>query len=273
VPSIANNLAANVAVRYLNLNSADETNALAKVASGSRIVQASDDSSGLAIATRISSDVTTLATAATNVAQAGSMLETADGGASNISDIVARMKSLASEASSGTTNDSSRAYIQSEFSQLSDEIDSIAEGTRYSSTSLLSGTAFTSGVSVMVGSSSSDTISIKIANLTVTSLGLTGLDVSTVSGATSALDVLDSAINTVSGARAGLGALESRFNFSADSISTQSQNLTAADSAIKDVDIAAEQAALSSAEVRTSAATSAEAAANQMEQGLLKLLG
>jgi flagellin len=274
MPAISTNTAANSAVRYLNINSAQESSALAKLSSGSRITSASDDAAGLAISTRISSDVTTLQQAATNASQATAILQTADGGASNISDILARMKSLASESASGTTTDSSRAYINSEFTQLTSEIDSIASGTRYSSQSLLDGSSvFSSGVSVLVGSSGSDTITITLTSLTSSSLGVTSLDVSALSDATSALDTLDTAIDTVSAARASIGAQESRFNFSSDSISTQTQNLQSANSAIKDVDIAAEQATLSSAEVKTQAAVSAESAANQMPQYLLKLLG
>jgi flagellin len=153
MPVINTNAAANAAVRYLNLNSAQETSSLSKLSSGSRITSASDDAAGLAISTRISSDVTTLQQAATNASQATSILQTADGGASNISDILARMKSLASQSASGTTTDSSRAYINSEFSQLSSEIDSIATGTRYSGQSLLDGSSvFAAGVSVLVRS-------------------------------------------------------------------------------------------------------------------------
>lgn len=274
MPVISTNLAANSAVSYLNINSQQETSALEKLSSGSRITSASDDAAGLAISTRISSDVTVLQQTATNASQATAILQTADGGASNISDILARMESLASESSSGTTVDSSRPYIQSEFSQLTQEIDSIATGTRYSGQSLLDGTSvFASGVSVMVGSSASDTITITLSNLGSTSLGVSSLNVSTQSAAVSALSALDSAINTVSAARASIGAQESRFNFASESISTQTQNLQAANSAITDVDIASEQATLSSAEVKTQAAVSAEAAANQMPQYLLKLLG
>lgn len=274
MPAISTNTAANAAVRYLNVNSAQESSALSKLSSGSRITSASDDAAGLAISTRISSDVTTLQQAATNASQATAILQTADGGASNISDILARMKSLASESASGTTTDSSRKYINSEFSQLTSEIDSIATGTRYSGQSLLDGTsAFASGVSVLVGSSGTDTITISLSNLQASSLGVSTLDVSTQSGASTALTALDSAIDTVSAARADIGAQESRFNFSSDSISTQTQNLQSANSAIKDVDIASEQSMLSSAEVKTQAAVSAESAANQMPQYLLKLLG
>jgi flagellin len=276
MPVISTNTAANSAVRYLNINAAQESSALAKLSSGSKITEASDDAAGLAISTRISSDVTTLQQAATNASQATSILQTADGGASNISDILARMKSLASESSSGTVTDSSRAYINSEFTQLTSEIDSISTGTRYSGQSLLDGSsAFGSGggVSILVGSSATDTITVAISSLTSTALGVNTLSVSTQSGATAALTTLDTAINSVSAARANIGALESRFNFSASSISTQSQNLQSANSAITDVDIASEQATLSSAEVKTQAAVSAESAANQMPQYLLKLLG
>ena len=275
MPAINTNTAANSAVRYLNINSAQESSALSKLSSGSRITSASDDAAGLAISTRISSDITTLQQAATNTSEATAVLQTADGGASNLSDILARMKSLASESASGTVTDSSRTYINSEFSQLTSEINSIASGTRYSGQSLLDGTSvFASGVSVLVGSQSTDTITITLSSLTASSLfaGAT-LDVSSQADANTALTALDTAINTVSAARADIGAQESRFNFSADSISTQTQNLQSANSAISDVDIASEQATLSSAEVKTQAAVSAEAAANQMPQYLLKLLG
>ncbi|WP_315835682.1 flagellin [Bradyrhizobium prioriisuperbiae] len=273
MPVISTNIAANAAVRYLNINSAQESSSLAKLSSGSRITSASDDAAGLAISTRISSDVTALQQAATNASQATSILQTADGAASNISDILARMKSLASQSASGTVTTSSRAYIQSEFSQLSDEIDSISTGTRYSGQTLLgSGSAFSSGISVLVGSSSTDTINITLSTINSSTLGVS-LDISTQTGATTALTALDSAIDTVSKARADIGAQESRFNFSADTIATQVQNLQSANSAIKDVDIASEQAKLSSAEVKTQAAVSAETAANQMPQYLLKLLG
>jgi flagellin len=274
MPVINTNTAANSAVKYLNINAAQESSSLGKLSSGSKITKASDDAAGLAISTRISSDITTLQQAATNASQATSILQTADGGASNISDILARMKSLASESASGTVTDDSRTYINSEFTQLTSEIDSIATGTRYSGQSLLDGTSsFATGVNVLVGSSASDTIQVKLSDLKSSTLGIAALDISTQAGATTALTTLDTAISTVSAARATIGAQESRFNFSASSISTQTENLQSANSAITDVDIAAEQAKLSSAEVKTQAAVSAESAANKMPQYLLNLLG
>lgn len=274
MPVISTNTAANSAVRYLNINSQQMSSSLSKLSSGSKITQASDDAAGLAISTRISSDVTTLQQAATNASQATSILQVADGGASNISDILSRMKSLASQSSSATVTDSSRAYLDSEFQALSDQIDSIATGTRYSGQSLLDGTStFGSGAAVLVGSTSADTITVTIGSLTSTELGVDTLSISAQDDATDAIDALDIAIDKVSAARANIGAQESRFNFSASSISTQSQNLESANSAITDVDIAAEQASLSSAQVMVQAAVSAESAANKMPQYLLNLLG
>jgi flagellin len=176
MPVISTNTAANSAVRYLNLNAAEQSSSLSKLASGSRITQASDDAAGLAISTRISSDVATLNQAATNATQAVSVLQTADGGASNISDILERMKTLATQSASGTVTDSERTYIDAEFQELTEQIDTIASGTRFNGESLLDGTsAFassTGGTSIVVGSSASDTIKVTIDDLTSATLGL-----------------------------------------------------------------------------------------------------
>ena len=389
MPVISTNTAANSAVRYLNINSMEQSASLSKLASGSRINKASDDAAGLAIATRIQSEITALEQAATNASHGISVLQTADGGASNIGDILQRMKSLASQAASGTVTDTERAYIQAEFAQLIEEVNGTATSTRYNGQSLLDGTSeFATGVTVMVGSDSSDTIRVTISALTSLALGLstaaptaaaplvggtggynantggnasfdvngvtvaltttggtagvytaaeiataintalaaavppvttvtavgtgaltisnsdTGTDsvieldnftggltaadlgftdtsnrgtngtlsVGTQIGAQDALDVLDAAIDTVSKVRAELGATMSRFEFRSGTIATSTENLEAANSAIIDVDIAAEQSRLASAKVKTQAAVAAAAQANQMPQDLLQLL-
>ncbi len=271
---ISTNLAANSAVRYLNANSADQTASLSKLASGSRIVSAADDASGLAISTRISSDVTALTQAATNASHGTSILQTADGGASNISDMLQRMKALASQSASGTVTDSERTYINAEFAQLVEEIDGISESTRYNGESLLDGTSdFSTGMVVVVGSdATNDTITVTIDALTSTDLGVNASDISTQAGATTAITAIDTAIDTVSSARANIGALESRFEFRSNTIATSIENLEAANSAIKDVDVAAESANLASIKVKTQAAVAAAAQANSMPQDLLKLL-
>ena len=273
MPVIATNTAANSAVRYLNQNAASQSSSLSKLASGSRISQASDDAAGLAISTRLQSDVATLNQASTNATNAIAVLQTADGGASNISDILQRMKVLATESASGTVTDTERAYVDEEFQALTSQIDTIASGTRFNSSSLLtSDNMFSGGVSVMVGSSSSDTIKITLDALDSTTLGVGSLDVTSQANANTALTALDTAISTVSNARASIGAQESQFQFSSDSISTQVENLESANSAISDVDVASEEAKLASSQVMVQAAVAAASSANSLTQNLLKLM-
>ena len=273
MPVISTNTAANIAVRYLNSNSADETSSLSKLASGSRITRASDDAAGLSISTRINSDVSALEQAATNASHGISVLQTADGGAAQISDILVRMKTLASQAASGTVTDTERSYIDAEFQELIDEIDGIATSTRYNGDALLDGTSdFATGVDVVVGSDASDTITITIDSLSATDLAIDTLDVADQTNAEAALAALDTAIGTVSGARASIGATMSRFEFRSEAIATSTENLQAAASAITDTDIASEQAKLSASTVKVQAAVAAASQANQMPQQLLKLL-
>jgi flagellin len=273
MPVIATNTAANSAVRYLNINAAEQSSSLSKLASGSRIAQASDDAAGLAISTRVQSDIATLEQAATNSTNAIAVLQTADGGASNISDILQRMKVLATESASGTVTDTERAYIDEEFGALTTQIDTIASGTRFNSESLLtSNNMFSGGVSVMVGSSSTDTIKITLTGLDSSTLSVDGLDVTSQSNANTALTSLDKAISTVSNARASIGAQESQFQFSSESIATQVENLEAANSAIADVDVASEEAKLASSQVMVQAAVAAASSANSLTQNLLKLM-
>ncbi|WP_394699072.1 flagellin [uncultured Cohaesibacter sp.] len=516
MPVISTNTAANTAVRFLNINADDQSNSLAKLASGSNINKASDDAAGLAIATKISSDVAALEQASTNASHGISVLQTADGGASNIADIVERMKVLASQSASGTVTDTERAYIQAEFEQLQEEIDGICESTRYNGQSLLDGTsdfsvddteteavvtstntatthtstsaaAFTgldnsatgstttftmtvddgtttatisidvnanttmsasdalieinadlsaagstvtadfddagnlvftnsadsaitlggtdlddyqldsgvvtassdtaagyentsatkaesatftindieitvttdydeatttsslsvddlitqindglhaegeytfeasidddgllqitsletgesasitladstedegtldladfgfaegtttgktvevasTGAEIIVGSTSADTINLSIDSLTCEALNIDELDVSTEEGAAEALSVLDLAIDQISAARSEMGAIMSRFEFRSAQIDTSVENLEAAESAIRDVDIAKEQAELSASSVKVQAAVAAASQANQMPQNLLSLI-
>lgn len=273
MPVIATNTAANSALRYLNLNSDTESSITSKLASGSRITKASDDASGLAIGTRIQSDVTVLGQAATNASQATAILQTADGGLARISDILQRMKSLATQSYSGSVTDNERAYITSEYSELMKEIDGIATSTRYNGVSLLDGTGvYASGVDFMVGTSTSDVIQVKIADVDSTALGINTSAVGTSANASSAATALDTAIGKISSARASVGASMSRFDFRSQTIATSEENLSSAQSAVMDADVASEKSKLASADVKAQAAIAALTQANSMPQNLLSLL-
>ncbi|CAO3358740.1 flagellin [Azospirillum melinis] len=273
MPVISTNTASNSALRYLNINSTNQSDSVSKIASGSRITKASDDAAGLAVGTSLKSDVTVLNQAATNASHGSSILQTADGGMSSISDIVQRMRSLATQSLSGSVTDNERSYLDAEFQQLQDEIDGIASGTRFNDESLLDGaTNWSTGVSFRVGTTSNDNITVQIAGVTTTGLGINTLDVGTSATAAAALTALDTAVTTLSDARADVGALISRFEFRSDMIDTTIENTEAAQSKIMDVDVAEEQSKLASEKVLTQAAIAVLSQANQMPENLLSLL-
>jgi flagellin len=274
MPVISTNTAANTALRYLNNNSAAQSESLAKLSSGSRIVSAKDDASGLAIATSMNADITVLNQAATNVTSGTSVLNTADGALSNIADILQRMKSLTAQAQSGSSSTDDLSYIDAEYQQLSSEIDDISSTTKFNGVSLLGTSAYTDGTGVdfLVGTSSTDTITVNLDASDTTALGINGTAITSAATAATAMDSIDTAITQVSKSRANVGATLSRFEYRGDVISTSLENLQSAKSAISDVDIAAEQTNFTNAQTLTSAAIAALGQANSMSQSLLKLL-
>ncbi len=273
MPVISTNTSANTALRYLNLNSSQQSNSIAKLASGSRITKASDDAAGLAIGSGLKADVAVLNQAATNASHASSILQTADGGMARIGDILERMKALATQANSGSVTDDKRAYIDAEYQALLEEIDGIATGTRFNGESLLDGTTdWATGIDFMVGTDVNDTITVTIGAVDSTTLTVNGTDLTDQANSQAAIATLDAAITAISSARADVGAQMSRFEFRSETIATSVENVSAAQSAIMDVDIAAEQTKLSSVQVKTQAAIAVLASANQMPQQLLDLV-
>lgn len=274
MPVISTNLAANTALMYLNANSKSQSSALAKLSSGQRIQTASDDASGLAISTKMASDLSVLSQASINVQSGESVLQTADGALSNISDILTRMKSLSAQSQTGTVGNTERGYIDAEYQQLVQEIGNISSQTTFNGVSLLDGTGqyAGSGVNFLIGTESSDTINVALSTVTAASLSLTGTSVDTLSNAVTAMSALSGAISVISEDRANVGALLSRFQYTGNVINTSTQNLQSAKSAITDVDIAGEQTAYTNATTLTQAAVAALKEANAMSQQLVSLL-
>ncbi len=276
MPVITTNTAANTALRYLNDNTDAQTENLARIASGSRITKSADDAAGLAIGTRMQTDVATLEQARTNTDHGVSVLSTADGGMSSISDILQRMKSLSAQSISGTVSATELGFIQAEIDALVTEIDDITAATAFNGQALLDGTNnFSNGTGVLflAGTESTDTLSVTTADLTTATLAVNALDVETDDASrAAAMDAIDAAIDTVSSARADVGAQMSRFEYRASMLDTSIENIDAAQSAIMDADIAAEQAQLASNQVKTDAAIAALAQANQLPEGLMDLL-
>ena len=283
MPVVATNTAANSALRFLNYNSSQAQSSVSKLASGSRIVKASDDAAGLAIGTRLKADVTALTQAGINASQGSSVLQVADGGLARIGDVLQRMKALAAQSLSGVPTDDERAFIDAEYQQLAEEITDIAGTTRFNGASLLDDTvsAAVATADYFVGTDVADTITVDFTDLataaSVTGFNASGLsigatDVGTATAAASAMAAIDTAIDAISEARANVGALISRFEFRGQQISTSLENIDAAKSSIMDVDLAAEQSKLVSNQVLVQAAVSAVSQANQIPQSLLRVL-
>lgn len=273
MPVIATNTSANSALIYLNSNSRAQEKSLAKLSSGSRIVRASDDAAGLAVGTRLKSDVTVLKQAATNAVQARSVLQTADGALARIGDILQRMKSLAAQSNSGSVDATARGFINTEFLQLRTEIDNVADQTVFNGSNLINGNF---NQNFQVGILATNTIVTNLVsidtNIAAAGMGIGTSTVDTVANATAASTALDGAISNISTYRATVGSLLSRFEYRGDVINDAIENLTAAQSAIMDVDIAAEQSNLVSKQVLTEASIAALAQANQMKSSLLSLV-
>lgn len=273
MPVISTNTAANTALRYLNINAAEQSDSLAKLSSGSRIQRASDDASGLAIGTAMAADISVLQQAAINTTHGQAVLQTADGALSNISDILQRMKALTAQSQTGTVSDTERAYIDAEYQELLSELNDIATTTTFNGEALLDGAgAYSTGVDFLVGTAATDVLTVTLSDVTTAGLAIDTTSVETAANAATAMAAIDLAIEAVSEERAKVGATLSRFSYRAGVIDTSIENLEAAKSALMDVDIAAEQTKFTNAQTLTQAAISALSQANSMNQQLLKLV-
>ena len=273
MPVIATNTSANSALTYLNRNSEDQAKSLSKLSSGSRIVVASDDAAGLAVANGLQADITTLQQASRNALQGRAVMQTADGALGRIGDILQRMKSLAAQALSGSVDATSIGFINQEFGQLRSEIGAIATQSEFNGATLINGTF---DEEFLVGVDSGDVIDVDLTGVnmltTAAGLDLDGEDLTAATGPADAMAAIDTAIDDVSTARATVGSFISRFEYRGEYIETAIENLSAAKSSIMDVDIAAEQTNLVNKQVLTEASIAALAQANQSKTSLLSLL-
>jgi len=271
---IQTNVASLQAQQNLNTVSKGLQLSFNRLSSGFRINTAADDAAGLAISESFKSQIRSYSVAERNANDGVSMAQTGEGALGQVSSMLARMRELAVQAANGSQSSADRGFLNTEFTQLQSEIDRIQKSTKYDGTSLI--TATTSSVSFQVGinNATTDQIAVTFGGLTLTTL-LAATTVVSGSGATSALnaiDRIDSALTTVSTIRAKFGAVMNRFDVTTANIQTARTNLTAANSRIRDVDVAEESAALSRSQVLSQAAAAVLAQANQAPQLALGLL-
>ena len=246
-----------------------------RLSSGYRINSAADDAAGLAISDSFTAQIRSYSVAERNANDGISMAQTAEGSLGQMTGLLTRMRELAVQSANGSNSSTDRDYLQTEFKQLQSEIGRIQDSTKYDGNALIG--ASTSSITFQVGISSSttDQIAVTFGGLAMTTLlSATGevISGSNSSNALAAIDDIDAALGQVETARARFGAVMNRFDTTTSNIQTVRTNLAAANSRIRDVDVAEESAALSRSQVLSQAAAAVLAQANQAPQLALGLL-
>lgn len=252
------------------------SSSMAQLSSGSRINKAADDAAGLAISENLKAQIRSAGQAQRNTNDGISMVQTAEGGLNEIGNIIVRLRELGIQAASDTVGKTERGFLDKETQQLKSEIQRIASVTTWGTTKLLDGS--TPKFDFQVGifnNAEEDRISFDASQnvATVDALGLSGLDYTTKEGAQTALQSLDNAQTAVNGYRANLGAIQNRLTSTADNLGVSMENLSAANSRIRDTDVAQASSEMTRNNILMQAGTSTLSQANQMNQLALKLIG
>ena len=273
-------IATNIASQSVQKNLKDVSNAgnaeLEKLSSGKRITKASDDAAGLAIATNLEAQTKGLRQATRNANDGISLVQTAEGGLSETSNILVRLRELTIQSASDTVGEQERGFLDKEYQQLSKEVDRISESTAFNGTQLLNGKG-KGTMDFQVGAFAGEQNKIQFdsneTNSSASSIGISGTGIGNKDDALSAISSVDKAIETVSGQRANLGSIQSRLGSTVKNLETQTINQDSARSIIQDVDVAEASAALASNNVVKNAAVSTLAQANQIPNSALRLIG
>jgi flagellin len=254
----------------------NKSNTLAKLSSGSRINKAGDDAAGLAISEKLKANIRGTQQASRNAGDGISMIQTAEGGLNESSNILIRLRELSVQAASDTIGDQERKFSDLEFQQLTSEMERIATSTQFNGKNLLSGEGDTLDFQIgIMNDAKNDRLSYmpQESSARTKDLGVDGLGVLTKGDAQANLEKIDNAINGINGNRASLGALQNRLQSTISNLDVKTENLSAANSRIRDTDIALESAEMTKANILSAAATSVLAQANNAGSGALKLIG
>ena len=268
---INHNVASLMAQKNVNRSSQSMTQSYARLSSGLRITRAADDAAGLGVSENLRADIASSKVAMRNTNDGISVVQIAEGALGETHSILTRMRELAMESASETLGDDERAYLETEFDAIRDEISRLAEVTEFNGTALLDGS--TTSLDVQVGIHAGHTIAISLQGMSSGDLALDTLTVGSAAGASSALASIDSAIASVSSHRASLGAAQNRLGHAYANLEVSVENMTAAESQIRDVDFASETADLTKNQILTQAGISVLAQANFAPQMALSLLG
>ena len=280
------NVNASIAQNALTRNERSMNAAMEKLSTGQRINSASDDAAGLAIASRMTSQIRGLETGIRNANDAISMISTADGALVEVSNMLQRMRELALQSANGTTTEADRNYLNSEYANLISEIDRIAQNTQWNGMALLNhATTASSTIAYQVGANGGQTISVDFGDFNNTGASGVMQDLNSAHGfisaqttasalttATAAVTEIDNVITSVNSQRATFGAISNRLTHAVDNLTNVKTNTEASRSRIMDTDYAAATSELARTQIIQQAGTAMLAQANQLPQTVLALL-
>lgn len=274
---INTNVSALYSQNAMKVNSRSMSTVMEQLSTGNRINSAKDDAAGLAIGQNMTSQIRGLNQAVRNANDGINLMQTAEGALIEQSNMLQRMRELATQSTNGTYGSTQRGYLNTEFAALSAQIDKISTQTSWNGQSLLDGTAKAglgaSGVfTFQVGQKASETISVTITAMGSTGLAISGLAISTASGASASIATIATAIDKINTQRATIGAGVNRLTYAADNLTNISSNVTASRSTIMDTDYATASTQLAKTQIIQQAATAMLAQANQQPQSVLALL-
>jgi|SRR5699024_9177312 len=258
---------------YSRLTSANtsKSGSLAKLSSGLRINKAGDDAAGLSISEKMKNQISGLTQASRNAQDGISLIQTAEGALNETHSILNRMRDLTVQAGNGTNSADDLQAIQDEITELQKEIDRIAETTDFNGTKLLGGDV--QDLKLQIGANATESMTLSIGDMSTVGLAVEALDISTEGADTdTVLEAIDAAITLVSKQRSELGANQNRLEHTINNLTATKENLSEANSRIRDVDMAEEMMEFTKTNILSQAATAMLAQANQMPQGVLQLL-
>ena len=267
---IQHNIAALNTHRNLTANQSQSSKNIEKLSSGFKINRAGDDAAGLAISEKMRGQIRGLDMASKNAQDGISLIQTAEGALNETHSILQRMRELAVQSSNDTNTTSDREELQKEVAELVTEIGRIASNTEFNTKKLLNGSA--TGLKFHIGANATQSMTLDISDMRATALSVNAVSISSQAGADTAITTIQDAIDEVSAERSKLGANQNRLEHTINNLGTSSENLTAAESRIRDVDMAKEMMNFTKNNILTQAAQSMLAQANQQPQGVLQLL-
>jgi flagellin len=271
---IYNNVEAQNAHRQLSNTNAKLSGTMERLSSGLRINRAADDAAGLAVSEEMRTQIRGMKVASRNALDGVSLVQVADGALGGVNDMLQRIRDLAVQAANGTLTDQQRSNLDQEVQSVVAEMARVASDTEFNGIKILSGSVATAAcaVTLQVGANGSQVIAFTIATMTASDLGISGVAVSTSASATAAIASIDAAIRNVNSQRASMGAIQNRLEQTISRLDLTSENLQAAESRIRDADMASEMIDFTRNQILQQSGTAMLAQANQAPQSILKLL-